>query len=96
MPGGESLMKAAYELSDLTIHREYEEIGSPLWYRVHCSVKVRPHRVNPGYPLPYAPNSRRDAAAVADDMRGLDLPRGPGTGNTFSARGPGRPAFNGE
>lgn len=29
-------------------------------------------------------------------MRGLDLPRGPGTGNTFSARGPGRPAFNGE
>ncbi|GHE35599.1 hypothetical protein GCM10017673_43030 [Streptosporangium violaceochromogenes] len=61
-------MQAAYELRPPPIQSEYEEIGSSLWYRVHCSVKVRPPCVNPGDPLLDAPEVGMTPQAVANDI----------------------------
>ncbi|GAA2368957.1 hypothetical protein GCM10010404_24510 [Nonomuraea africana] len=72
-----------------SVLREHNETRSALWYRVHCSVKVRPHSVNPGDSLPLTPTPGLRSLMTRE---GWLYREDPGTG-MIPPDGPGRPAF---
>ncbi len=71
--------------------REHTQARPALWYRVHCSVKVRPHCVNSGESPDN--NPRFPGCAVAMTREGWLYREDPRHGGCFPPVGPGRPAF---